>query len=285
MNPIELYLKHLHENYLSGSVTDETSCYPDLRNLFDELGKSLKPKVRCLIHLKSLGAGLPDGGLFTVDQFKKSHDDKPQEGQLPARGAIEVKAPNANLDDIVGDVQVAKYLDRYGVVLITNYWDFRLLIRDGNGNAHTLESFRLANSAEEFWKKAAHPQTTAKEIGAEFSEYLKRVMLHNAPLAEPKDVAWFLASYARDAKARIEKAEMSALANVRSALEESLGLKFEKEKGKHFFRSTLVQTLFYGIFSAWVLWSKEMKARHTERSRSVDAQDRNSSSSFDSRPG
>jgi hypothetical protein len=41
------------------------------------------------------------------------------------------------------------------------------------------------------------------------------------------------------------------------ALEEALGLKFEGEKGEHFFRSTLVQTLFYGVFSAWVLWSKK----------------------------
>jgi hypothetical protein len=44
---------------------------------------------------------------------------------------------------------------------------------------------------------------------------------------------------------------------VRTALEEALGLKFEGEKGEHFFRSSLVQTLFYGVFSAWVLWSKQ----------------------------
>ena len=31
----------------------------------------------------------------------------------------------------------------------------------------------------------------------------------------------------------------------------------EGEKGEHFFRSTLVQTLFYGVFSAWVQWSKD----------------------------
>ena len=66
-----------------------------------------------------------------------------------------------------------------------------------------------------------------------------------------------LASYARDAKARVELAGVDALATVRKALEESLGLKFEGEKGEHFFRSTLVQTLFYGVFSGWVLWSKE----------------------------
>ena len=50
--------------------------------------------------------------------------------------------------------------------------------------------------------------------------------------------------------------------SVRSALEASLGLKFEQDKGEHFFRSTLVQTIFYGLFSAWVLWSK--KPSHTE---------------------
>jgi predicted helicase len=69
-------------------------------------------------------------------------------------------------------------------------------------------------------------------------------------------VAWFLASYARDALAGIADVELSALVAVRAALEEALGLKFEGDKGEHFFRSSLVQTLFYGIFSAWVLWSR-----------------------------
>ena len=40
-------------------------------------------------------------------------------------------------------------------------------------------------------------------------------------------------------------------------LEESLGVKFEGDRGAAFFRSTLVQTLFYGVFSAWVLWSRQ----------------------------
>jgi hypothetical protein len=47
------------------------------------------------------------------------------------------------------------------------------------------------------------------------------------------------------------------LYTLRNGLEESLGIKFEGQRGDHFFRSTLVQTLFYGIFSAWVLWSKQ----------------------------
>jgi hypothetical protein len=82
-------------------------------------------------------------------------------------------------------------------------------------------------------------------------------MLHAAPLADPKDVAWFLASDARDARARLEAAaELPALATVRKALEEALGLTFAGERGEHFFRSSLVQTLVYGVFSAWVLWHR-----------------------------
>jgi hypothetical protein len=90
-------------------------------------------------------------------------------------------------------------------------------------------------------------------------------MLHAAPLSAPEDVAWFLASYARAAKTRIEGLELSALGSVRTALEEALGLKFEGEKGDHFFRSSLVQTLFYGVFSAWVLWFKQHRRTRNDR--------------------
>ena len=43
---------------------------------------------------------------------------------------------------------------------------------------------------------------------------------------------------------------------VRAALEEVLGIRFEGERGAQFFRSTLVQALFYGVFSAWVLCAR-----------------------------
>ena len=60
---------------------------------------------------------------------------------------------------------------------------------------------------------------------------------------------------------RVETADDSpALAAVRSALEEALGVRFEGEKGARFFHSTLVQTLFYGVFSAWVLWARQSSA-------------------------
>ena len=92
-------------------------------------------------------------------------------------------------------------------------------------------------------------------------EYLGRVLSHFASLSEPKDVAWLLASYARDGLARVEAAsDTTSLAAVRTALEESLGVRFEGDDGAAFFRSTLVQTLFYGVFSAWVLWARQTPA-------------------------
>ena len=102
-------------------------------------------------------------------------------------------------------------------------------------------------------------------------EYLKRVLLHNAPLAAPQDVAGILASYAHDARLRIEQADLPALTSLRQALEDALGLRFEGEKGEHFFRSTLIQTLFYGVFSAWVLWARRRDAKPSEKTGFADA--------------
>ena len=94
-----------------------------------------------------------------------------------------------------------------------------------------------------------------------FPDFLARVMIYRAPLVQPKDVAWLLASYAREARARAEDHPLASFDAVKKALQESLGMRFEGEKGDHFFRSTLVQTLFYGIFSAWVLWRRSPEGR------------------------
>ena len=185
-------------------------------------------------------------------------DEEPLPGQKPARGAIEIKPTKGDAWVTADSEQVTKYWKEYGQVLVTNYRDFVLVGRDSEGKPLKLASCRLAADEKSFWKLAAHPRKTAQEQGDRFLDFLKLALLSPAILAAPKDVAWVLAYYAREAKFRVEaKAELPALATVRAALEQALGLKFEGEKGEHFFRSSLVQTLFYGVFSAWVLWSKE----------------------------
>ncbi len=186
---------------------------------------------------------------------------RPRQGQTPERGVVEVKPPDDDAWLTAESSQVSKYWDRYRLVLVTNTRDFVLLGEDERGRPAKLETFRLAGSAEEFEARLAKPRALARQSGAALGEYLRRALAHRATLAEPRDLAWLLASYARDGLARVETAgDASSLAAVRAALEEALGVGFEGERGAAFFRSTLVQTLFYGVFSAWVLWARETPA-------------------------
>jgi hypothetical protein len=208
--------------------------------------------------LKNQGADYPDGGLFTAEQYRKVADFSALAGQVPARGVVEVKSPSADVEETAAGEQVKGYWDKYRLVLVTNYREFALVGDIGVGRPMRLESFRIADSSGAFWQAAAAPRKTAKDLGDRLTQFLARVLLHAAPLRAPRDVAWFLASYARDARVQIETAgDLPELAKIRRALEEALGITFDGDKGEHFFRSTLVQTLFYGVFSAWVLWHKE----------------------------
>ncbi len=254
---VEAYLSELREIRDSGRAVDETSYYPVLVKLLNEVGRTLKPKVRCILTPRNAGSGIPDAGLFTPDQFQKSSAANPFLGQLPSRGVVEVKGTGASVETVARSPQVEGYCKTYGQVLVTNYREFLLVARDTGGRPELLERYRLAEGEAAFWAAAGHPRKTATHHAGPFVEFLKRVMLHSPSLTSPEEVAWFLASYARDARARIEAVDLPVLSTVRMALEEALGIRFQGEKGEHFFRSTLVQTLFYGIFSAWVLWSKQ----------------------------
>ena len=107
MHPLETYLEELRAIRSSGAVVKETSGYGALANLLNAIGHTLKPKVRCFIHVKNSGAGLPDGGLFTPDQLKNTDDEAPLMGiPLPSRGVIEVKATSAEVDDVADTLQV-----------------------------------------------------------------------------------------------------------------------------------------------------------------------------------
>jgi hypothetical protein len=256
MHPLKTYLTELLVIRSTGTNTPETSFYGPLANLLNVVGQTLKPRVRCVMGLKNQGAGMPDGGLYTPDQFQRGADE-PLAGQAPARGVIECKKVKDDAGVTADSVQVAGYLGKYRQVLVTNYRDFLLMAQDDAGRPVKSEPYYLAPSEKEFWEAAAHSDALVLAHGDRFLDYLQRVMLHAAKLTDPKDVAWFLASYARDARARMEAVDTSDLAAPRTALEQGLGLRFEGPKGEHFFRSTLVQTLFYGVFSAWVLWQRD----------------------------
>ena len=255
---VEDYLDDLRKIRASGGGTDERSYYPPLTNLLNAIGGALRPKVFCVSELAQQGAGHPDLGLYAAKQVQRG---QPREGQTPEGGVVEVKSAHDDAWLTAGSSQVSRYWGRYRLVLVTNTRDFVLLGEDAQGRPAKLETFRLAQSAADFESRLQHPRAFARDVGPALSEYLGRALSHRAALSEPRDLARLLASYARDGLARVEAAgDAPSLNAVRSALEEALGVRFEGERGAAFFRSTLVQTLFYGVFSAWVLWARQTSA-------------------------
>src|SRR5262245_35937152 len=128
MNLLDKYLRELQDIRSTGSAAKETSYYPALVELLNEIGKTLKPKVRCVLTPKNMGAGTPDIGLFV--SRKRFDESAAFINLVPERGVLEVKGTKAEVAKIARSEQVAKYLQRYGQVLVSNYRDFLLVSKD-----------------------------------------------------------------------------------------------------------------------------------------------------------
>jgi N-6 DNA Methylase len=246
IQPIDTYLDEV-SRIRSLPGTRETSYYPAVANLLNQIGGALKPKVYCLHH-PSGGDGIPDFGLFEQTLFRRGESPEWRAGIAPDRGVVEVKGADHRIQTLLDSDQVReRYLPAYGLVLATNLWQYRLVDEAGCER----ERFDLANEEAGFWRLVRGPRSATLE--SRFTDFLQRCLLARAPLARPADVAFFLASYAREALTRLEeRASLPALAALRCGMEQALGIGFGTRNGEHLFRSTFVQTLFYGIFSAWV---------------------------------
>ena len=215
----EDYFADLQRVRASGGATRERSLYGPLNNLLTAVGATLKPKVFCVQELADQGAGHPDFGLYAAKQVQKG---APREGQTPERGVVEVKFPGDDAWLTAARDQASRYWERYRLVLVTNTRDFVLVGEDADGRPATLETLRLAGSSSDFLRRLEKPRAFARDAGASLGEYLARALSHRAVLTEPKDLAWLLASYARDGLARVEAAGGApTLAAVREALEEA----------------------------------------------------------------
>jgi type I restriction-modification system DNA methylase subunit len=251
--PLERYLTDLLER--RNRVKDESGNYDVLLTLLNEVGNTLKPKIKITGELKDKGADHPDMGLFA----EKSKDDK------PTHGVIEVKKTSIPIDNtLASDQIVKKYLPFYKVVIVTNYYQFALVTEDSYGKVHIEERYTLADSEAEFWELVQSPHLLSQQHEVPLQEYLSRAMQRTAPISKPEDVAKLLASYAREAKARLEFTHDSdSLTQIRKDLQNALDTTFEGKKGEQFFLSTLVQTMFYGMFSSWVLWHERIDDTQT----------------------
>ena len=88
-----------------------------------------------------------------------------------------------------------------------------------------------------------------------------RAVTDLARIGSPADLAKILARQARDAKAAMPD-DLKPVKPLLDDYRQALGLAFDidDEKGARFFRSSLVQSIFYALFAAWILWDKEAGA-------------------------
>ena len=114
----------------------------------------LNPKVFCVGELADQGAGHPDFGLYAAKQVQKG---RPRDGQMPERGVVEVKSVGDDAWLTANSDQVSRYWNHYRLVLVTNTRDFVLVSEDAAGRPAKLESFRLADSPEEFHRRLEKP--------------------------------------------------------------------------------------------------------------------------------
>ena len=262
ISPLARYLRDLAHVHNTGGGTDETSYYEALGRLLNDAGRGLKPAVKAVFQLTDTGYGRPDVGLFTSYQFDRDNELKGTDPR-PERGVGEVKGAGADLRRLIESAQVKKYLDGYGLVLVTNLRQFAVVVPGPFEDAPVVaDEFSLGDSEGGFWATAAHPDKVGPEVEAEIVAFLERALQYAVPVDKPQDLARALASYARQARARLDRLAkepggLDALAGLRSALETTLGASFQTAKGERFFRATVIQTLFYGVFSAWTLWHRE----------------------------
>ena len=158
----EAYFADLHRVRASGGATGERSYYPALANLIGAVGRTLKPKVFCVLEGADQGAGHPDYALYTAKQVQKG---RPREGQVPERGVVEVKGVGEDAWLTAESDQVSRYWGHYRLVLVTNLRDFVLVGADGSGSPARLEPFRLAEDADDFWSKVERPRAFARRSG------------------------------------------------------------------------------------------------------------------------
>lgn len=252
MAAVLTYLKHLQIIRESGIASNERSYYPALDGLFNAVGVTLTPKVVAIHDIADQGAGHPDYAL-QVEQTKD------------LRAAIEVKPTSTDIEDLMQSEQVRRYLKQYSLTMVTNLRDFALVRLGEDKQVASILRYPLAPDEATFWRTT--PEALARQHQEGLTDFLISALTWDATITHPKDLADALARYAREALRRLAQQPTQHLEFLRVALSEALGLHFTDEEGEHFFRSSLVQTLFYGLFSAWVVWNRNYAGRDEFRWR------------------
>jgi hypothetical protein len=240
-HPLVTYADAARAIHEIGKGTPETSYYPALNVLFEALGNQMTPKLKPLSQLSDPsvdGRFLPDFGLIE----KQSH---------ALAMPVEAKPVDVKIKTLASAPRTGEYARNYGggIALVTNLWEFSLArIVDGVPVEDETHRVTLATSASDFLDGKL-----VENLDRAWSDLRYLLIEASQPrgaITTPKQVASLLAYHARNMRDAIEAAgdpdEM--LLTLRTALNDGLHIDLE---GEHLV-PTVVQTLVYGAFAAWL---------------------------------
>jgi Type ISP C-terminal specificity domain/N-6 DNA Methylase len=246
---------------LPAGSTTEATFYPAIRSLLSAAleAEDLPFDVRINTSEQKTGGGvnLPDVALY--DSGGKF---------LVVCG--EVKLPDQEIEDLgfstEGKNQIGRYLAATRAVILCNIRAFALLTikPDWKGDGPVPPEARRIEQIVELWPSVAalkqKKQVTSESLEA-FADLVETAVTRFAPIAEPESLARILARQARRAKADLPERFTHAVQGLLDDFGKALGVTFVGREGEEFFRSSLIQTAFYGLFAGWALWWQGDRAK------------------------
>lgn len=225
----------------------EASFYPDLKQLLTTVLQSEKLPFEAITNTSESG-DMPDFVLGDSSLFVGVYG--------------EVKRANVELADLAVSTaqnnQIGRYLTQTGVVLLSNVRGLGLLTcRAGYQRAPETPvppQHRVLEKTVDLWSGVSGSGPKLKTDPATVEELTQIITRAVTDLAgSPADLAKILARQARDAKNTIPE-DLKPVKPLLDDYRQALGLAFDvgDEKGVRFFRSSLVQSIFYSVFAAWI---------------------------------
>jgi len=239
----------------------ETTFYPDLKQLLTALLKSERLPFEVItgtVEARARKRDMPDFVLGDATLFVGVYG--------------EVKPPDTTLEDLAVSTeqkdQIGRYLAQTGVVLLCNVRGFGLLTCDRSlitdAGTPVPPSKRVLEKTVDLWSAVTGSGAKAKIDPTALEALISivtRAVTDLAQIGSPDKLAKILARQARDAKAALPE-DLKPVKPLLDDYRQALGLAFDidDEKGARFFRSSLVQSVFYALFAAWILWDREAGA-------------------------
>lgn len=161
--------------------------------------------------------------------------------------------------------QIGRYLAQTGVVVLCNVRGIGLLTCDPSftrtKDVAVPPARRVLEKVVDLWSAVTGSGTKQKVDQSAIEDLIwivTRAVTDLARIGSPADLAKILARQAREAKMAIPE-DLKPVKPLLDDYRQALGLAFhiDDEKGARFFRSSLVQSIFYSLFAAWILWDKE----------------------------